>query len=152
MKEQINKYAKGKFEYNALSTQVNPADISCTVYKNVPYTGRIANVYQSGSSWYITPFTTTVATGTTGTNQRTEYTTGASKVAESYHIYDVAGNIWEWTEEKGGASSVNDNYRVNRGGSCDDTSGACPACSRGGGVTTSHVVCHLGFRAVLYIK
>lgn len=41
MKEQINKYAKGKFEYNALSTQVNPADISCTVYKNVPYTGRI---------------------------------------------------------------------------------------------------------------
>ena len=123
---------------------------------NIPYTGRTASIYQnsSDSKLYITPFTTTVSTGTTGTNQRTEYTTGASKVAESYHIYDVAGNIWEWTEEIGGlgGGSVNANYRVTRGGSCYGASGNDPACHRYGDGTASSVNCSIGFRAVLYIK
>ena len=123
---------------------------------NIPYTGRTANFYQSGSSWYITPFTTTVATGTTGTNQMTEYTTGASKVAESYHIYDVAGNIWEWTEEIGGpdpnGASVGPNFRVFRGGSCHNDSSSYPACFRHGDSDASRMGSCFGFRAVLYIK
>ena len=64
---------------------------------DIPYKGRIANQYDKN----LTTFTTTIGQGTTGTNQMTLYTTGASKVAEAYHIYDVAGNLFEWTDEIG---------------------------------------------------
>ena len=36
------------------------------------------------------------------------------KIAEAYHIYNVAGNVWKFTEE---IEQIN-NYRVVRGGSC----------------------------------
>ena len=77
-----------------------------------------------------------------------EYTTGASKKTEAYHTYDVAGNVWEWTEEVGQGTA----YRVFRGGSCADASASYPACYRHGPFTVSMVYQNYGFRTVLYIK
>ncbi len=110
------------------------------------YTGRSATLFKSGKNWYISPW------GEKQTDAKTaaymEYTTGASKKTEAYHTYDVAGNVWEWTEEVGQGTA----YRVFRGGSCADASASYPACYRHGPFTVSLVYQNYGFRTVLYIK
>ena len=70
---------------------------------------------------------------------------------EKYHIYDIAGNLWEWTEEDS-HYQTSGQYRVCRGGSLWDTSSDRPACYRLGNCTTSWTSASIGFRAVLYIK
>ncbi len=112
----------------------------------ITYTGRSATIFQSGSSWYISPWGAKQTDAKTATYM--EYTTGASKKTEAYHIYDVAGNVWEWTEEVGQGTA----YRVIRGGTCLTASGTYPACYRFGGHTVSTGSCDFGFRTVLYIK
>ena len=84
----------------------------------------------------------------TGVNKYTEYSTGASKATEAYHIYDVAGNLWEWTEETGNAS----NCSVLRGGSCHHNINPYTACSRLTVNTSASVYYNNGFRVVLYMK
>jgi len=72
-------------------------------------------------------------------------TTGASDEAKKMNIYDLAGNVWEWTLEKY-FKSVN---RSIRGGYYDNTSSIYPASCRS--ITeTSFVDSHVGFRAMLY--
>ena len=109
------------------------------------YTGRSATLFLSGS-YYISQWGEKQTDAKTAT--WTAYTTGASKKTEAYHTYDVAGNVWEWTEEVGQGN----NYRVLRGGSCRDASASCPACCRHGPYTVSSVYYSFGFRTVLYIK
>ncbi len=115
---------------------------------NLTYTGRSATIFQSGSNWYITQWGAKQTNAETKANTRTVFTTGASKATEAYHTYDVAGNVWERTEEVGQGIA----YRVNRAGSCFDASGTYPACSRDGRGTVSSVHYVIGFRTVLYIK
>ncbi|MCI9001190.1 MAG: SUMF1/EgtB/PvdO family nonheme iron enzyme, partial [Clostridia bacterium] len=84
-------------------------------------------------------------------------TTGASRQTEKYHIYDVAGNLWEWTDEAslykaGSASETNVQYRVLRGGGYMDSSATYPVCYRYGPNVVSHTGLDVGFRVVLYIK
>lgn len=119
------------------------------------YNGRLAKAQYSSDKWKLPVFGTETTNGTT-----VEYksdntygdllTTGASKMTQVYHIYDVAGNLWEWTEEdSNGATSGQ--YRVTRGGVFFNTSSTFPACyRRSAGV--SYTGAHIGFRAVLYIK
>ena len=115
---------------------------------NLTYTGRSATLFSSGSNWYISPWSAKQTNAETKVNTRTVFTTGASKSTEAYHTYDVAGNVWEWTEEVGQGTA----YRVIRAGSCFDASGTYPACSRDGRGPVSSVNFSIGFRAVLYIK
>ena len=115
---------------------------------NLTYTGRSAVLFQNNNNWYLNTWSTKQTNATINTNVRTEYTAGASKATEAYHTYDVAGNVWEWTEEVGQST----NYRVHRGGSCGDIESNSSACFRHGGNTVSTVYWHLGFRTVLYIK
>ncbi len=115
---------------------------------NLTYTGRSATLNTNGSSWWITPWGDKKIDEKTGNNIRTVFTTGASKTTEVYHTYDVAGNMWEWTEEVGQGT----NYRVNRSGYSYSASNAVPACLRYGSHLDSRVDYSISFRIVLYIN
>ena len=51
--------------------------------------------------------------------------TGSADYTKALNIYDLAGNVWEWTLEVSGASC-----RMNRGGCYWDQSSGWPACAR----------------------
>ena len=125
-------------------------------YKNkqLTFTGRKAVASHNGSNWILAPFGTQTTDGTKGTysgNGGELLTTGASATTQKYHIFDIAGNLWEWTEEDS-HYQTSGQYRVYRGGSLWNASSDYPACYRAGDVTTSWTSAVIGFRAVLYIK
>lgn len=79
--------------------------------------------------------------------------TGAGKQTEAYHIYDLAGNVWEWTEETsfyGGNTQTQ--YRMIRGGNCLSSYSAYPVCYRFGSSQDSITSIDIGFRIILYMK
>ena len=125
-------------------------------YKNkqLTFTGRKAVASHNGSNWILAPFGTQTTDGTKGTysgNGGELLTTGASATTQKYHIFDIAGNLWEWTEEDS-HYQTSGQYRVYRGGSLWNASSDYPACYRSGDITTSWTSAVIGFRAVLYIK
>ena len=76
-------------------------------------------------------------------------TTGASEDFKTKNIYDLAGNVYEWTNE---AKSMT--YRVYRGGSYYYYGSVRPSSSRSGDYIDPYY-CYsddVGFRPVLYIK
>ena len=78
--------------------------------------------------------------------------TGSTSAVNKRNIYDVAGNLWEWTQESCTYSDTAGRYSL-RGGSFPgaSTSSGRPACYRGDAVPEdTHT--HLGFRPALYIK
>ena len=84
-------------------------------------------------------------------------TTGTFGEATNNHpknLYDVAGNMWEWTNEriatKGGTNTAVDNPLLRGGGfyGNGDFSAAC----RNGSVGAGGWDCNVGFRLVLYIE
>jgi len=105
--------------------------------------------YKSNTQYaFTTPASTTKA-------NKTYYLlkTGASDHNLAYNLYDVAGNLWEWTEGTsfyGGNSATQ--YRVLRGGGFDSASSTYPACFRVGYHVTTHTYFAVGFRVVLYIQ
>ena len=81
---------------------------------------------------------------------RIELATGASNDFKLYNIYDMAGNIWEWTEET--ATDGSTTYGAVRGGSFSDGGTADPVVHAFGGRAPTFDGVHLGFRPVLYVK
>ena len=72
--------------------------------------------------------------------------TGASDDFSKQGIYDLAGNVWEWTLEK----TSNSSYPCAiRGGSYRNDGGRYPAANRNCDVTT-HCSYYVGFRVSLY--
>ena len=112
---------------------------------NLLYTGRHADMFLN-TYWYIKPWEVKTENATTSTY--TAYTTGASKQTEMYHTYDIAGNVWEWTDEVGKGV----NYGVARGGAGYNESEIAAACYRQGVDPASHLWMTYCFRVVLYIK
>ena len=80
-------------------------------------------------------------------NNRLELATGASEDFKAYNIYDLAGNVWEWTTEQSDSG-----YAVLRGGSFNSNGSSSPVVCRGGDNTVGGYNFHIGFRAVLYLK
>ena len=98
--------------------------------------------YPKGSEY------TEVATGVTAE--------GDSKRNSACNIYDMAGNMWEWTTETGKYDSKDANattYAVLRGGSFYDGGAFGPVSHRLGSFTVSDsYLIDIGFRVVLYIQ
>ena len=108
--------------------------IPALVYKNGTYT--------KGREY------TEVATGVT--------VEGDSKRNSACNIYDMAGNMWEWTTETGKYDSTAEKattYAVLRGGSFDNDGSDGPVSYRHGYHTVSgSYYIAVGFRVVLYIQ
>ena len=73
-------------------------------------------------------------------------TTGAVDRNCLMNIYDIAGNVWEWTLEY---TSLSYSPCAGRGGNYGDTGSSHPASNRNGDNTTNSY-CSLGFRLSLY--
>ena len=128
--------------------------------------GNYDNVELSGLRGYYTNVTTAgttdgfKSTTTLNKNNSSTYillTTGATEMVKENNLYDVSGNLWEWTQEASYSKNVsyNNDETLNtymlRGGSFPDACAAYPACYRAfdyAPITNTHY----GFRLTLYIK
>ena len=147
----------------AEKTDLTEADLTNSVNwgnhsdNSIEYKGRIAKAYYT-NLFYLTTF------GEQGDGKTSIYstsggdllTTGASRQTEKYHIFDVAGNLWEWTDEislykTGNANETNIQYHILRGSGYMNPS-TIPACFRHGAIISSDTNLSIGFRVVLYIK
>ena len=83
-----------------------------------------------------------------------ELATGATEDTKILNIYDMAGNMWEWTTEVGnhGAEIDTTQYCVIRGGRMGLAGNDFPISFRHGQPTVQDVTHWHGFRVVLYVK
>ena len=114
-------------------TNVNTSDTSTDGFKKIP------SDFSTDSS----------------TNSMVLLTTGSTEQVLRKGIYDVAGNLWEWTQEASYISNLGyttsyNSYNV-RGGSFTYVYANAPACYRAYTCAPSTGT-HYGFRPVLYIK
>ena len=79
-------------------------------------------------------------------NSGIKKTAGFSENWKTKNIYDLAGNVWEWTAEAGGT------YRIYRGGDYYHDGDVFPVSFRGIGYDPSDTNDYIGFRSRLYIK
>ncbi len=101
-------------------------------------------------------------------SSRLELSTGASEDFKAYNIYDLAGNMWEWTTENGTKATTDNGgadiptidttdlsgaNAVCRGGSFHD-SGSSRTVVYSDGSDSATTGCHVsvGFRVVLYLQ
>ena len=85
-----------------------------------------------------------------GTDYIIALSTGATERNKKKNIYDLAGNMYEWTLEHATYSYNGTSYPCAiRGGVFGGSGGYNPASYRSG-ITTSNSVCNLGFRVSLY--
>ena len=130
-------------------------------YRNttLSYNGRLAIAdynKTNSNAWTLKPFEA-ITTGITSnySSDRTYgdlLTTGASDQTEKYHIFDIAGNLWEITEEisfLGGNTTTL--YHVLRGGSFSNNSTTNPTCFRDF-IKAGETAFNVGYRVILYIK
>ena len=111
-------------------------------YKNNTY-----NI-ENTSAWYSTNYGVNWTKGVYNktASGSTLLTTGAHTDFSKQNIYDLAGNVREWTLEK---SSFTGYPCAFRGGYCNDDGGSVPASRRLYGLTTDSG-CSIGFRVSLY--
>ena len=107
-----------------------------------------------GDGLYYWNNTTTTKSALDDTNSRMIFATGQfvntnGGTTNKKNIYDVAGNIWEWTTE---TIERDANRRVLRGGGVVDSGYNHIATYRSGGNSTIGSSWNTGFRAVLYVK
>lgn len=111
--------------------------------------------YTVGKGRYISPATTGAITSSfTKSDGKYHFgikTTGISEDVKKKNIYDLAGNLWEWTEEAFYISSAIEGYTV-RGGSYYQKYAEYPVCYRSYATETNYCAVNYGFRPVLYIK
>jgi hypothetical protein len=90
-------------------------------------------------------------------DERIEIATGAVSDTRTNNIYDLAGNMWEWTTEtitrtKDTDSTSEQIFAILRGGSFYGSGSNYPVVYRYGSYSTTNTYVYIGFRVVLYIK
>ena len=83
---------------------------------------------------------------------RKELATGSAKETKINNIYDMAGNMWEWTTETGNPDGTSTTRAVRRGGSFNYYGSGYPVSGRNGYSTVGDCGINFGFRVVLYIQ
>ena len=110
---------------------------------------QIADDSTSWGNYYNATFEYVNSSGSTATkneNSSTRIPTGSAEYTKANNIYDLAGNVRDWTME-----ACSTSYRVSRGGYCGSYGDDGPAGYRSSyGPTTSSYFC--GCRSALYIK
>ena len=110
---------------------------------------QIADDSTSWGNYYNATFEYVNSSGSTATKNEgssTRIPTGSAEYTKANNIYDLVGNVRDWTME-----AYSTNYRVCRGGSYNGTGGYYPAGSRNSyGPTYSSY--YYGCRSALYIK
>ena len=76
-------------------------------------------------------------------------TTASTEGEKQNNLYDIAGNLWEWTQETAYCSDALERYML-RGGSFLHAPSERPACYRGYNAATDTAT-NMGFRPALYI-
>ena len=95
----------------------------------------------NGSKW------TNGAYGKKDSNKSVLLSTGASETFSKQGIYDLAGNVWEWTLEHTAGSSA---PCAVRGGNYGNNGSDGPAACRSNGRATGYGSNYIGFRLSLY--
>ena len=143
-----------------LSDSTNYSDMKSTQwgnYDNVSLTnlrGYYTNVNSSNGSTDGFKVASSLTTNS-GTGSYVLLTTGSTEQVLRKGLYDVAGNLWEWTQEASYVANLGYNTTYNtynlRGGSFYYAFASGPACYRAYySAPTSNT--NIGFRPVLYIK
>ncbi len=82
-----------------------------------------------------------------------ELSTGASEDTKLKNIYDLGGNMYEWTTETGyHGTGSGTQYAVLRGGSFYDCGDSHVVSIRSGNIAVGYTFPDFGFRVVLYVK
>ncbi len=84
--------------------------------------------------------------------RRIETPTGANDNFAVKNIYDMGGNMYEWTTETGKHETSGQMFTVRRGGGFTVACTSNPTCFRNGGSTQDTTSLSTGFRIVLYVK
>ncbi|MGN1300961.1 MAG: SUMF1/EgtB/PvdO family nonheme iron enzyme, partial [Clostridia bacterium] len=120
------------------------------------------HVYQYEPSWKWKTTASNYQTGAleitersyTGEQTLYELATGTTTNTKVLNIYDMAGNMWEWTTEVGhhDAGAEAQEYAVRRGGGFHYYGNSYPVSYRNGYDLSSYTFYSVGFRVALYIK
>ncbi len=113
----------------------------------------VLDQYGNSSAWQEN------TVGTNKPNANAKYTllsTGSTEQVKKKNIYDIAGNLSEWTDEVAYFSNINATYagwwtRIARGASYADDYNTWPVCYRIG-VYSISTLFTLGFRVALFLK
>ena len=143
-----------KLESKGYSTSNSKAWGNYSTGEAFNYTGRAAEFKTSDNKLYA--FGELKENATKANNTGYLLSTGASEHNKAYNLYDVAGNLWEWTEESAAhySSSIGSliTNRMTRGGSFRSDSSGSPARYRYGSYDSETTYYGAGFRVVLYMK
>ena len=110
---------------------------------------QIADDSTSWGNYYNATFEYVNSSGSTATKNEgssTRIPTGSAEYTKANNIYDLAGNVRDWTME-----ALSTYSRVSRGGYCGNGGDSIPAGSRDYGNPT-YSDSHSGCRSALYIK